>query len=65
MSGLHQGGTDTAKLLLGKGVFPSNVGEVELKGNELQLTALDSANKDKLVLLVFDSQQHCVVRSSA
>ena len=38
--------------------FPSNVDEVELKGEELQLTALDSADQDKLV---FDSLLHCVL----
>ncbi|MCS5585570.1 MAG: hypothetical protein NZ777_18930 [Pseudomonadales bacterium] len=36
----------------------------ELKGEELQPTALDSANKDELVLLGFDSLQHCVLGSS-
>ena len=34
---------------------------VELKGEEVQFTTLDSADQDKLVLVVFDSVQHCVV----
>ena len=40
----------TTKLLLDHGAFPSNVGMLELKGKELQLIVLDSADKDKLVL---------------
>jgi hypothetical protein len=35
---------------------------VELKGEEVQITPpLDYADQDKLVLLVFDALQHCVL----